>query len=101
MSNIIKYLPNRRITYTQRIEMVNTEIRELQRGLEKFEQTLTKRRTFLQARMEENQISVRETRKNREEFEENVVQKGVDIITGKIPAEKFIKCYNNHFTLIP
>lgn len=84
----------------QRIEMVNTEIRELQQGLEKFEQTSTKKRTYLQARMEENQISIRETRKRREAFEENVVQKGVDIITGKIPAEKFIKCHDNHFTLI-
>lgn len=96
----MKYLPNR-ITYTQRIEMVNTEIRELQRGLEKFEQTSTKKRTYLHARMEQNQISLRENRKNREEFEEHVVQKGVDIITGKIPAEKFIKCHNNHFTSIP
>ncbi|XP_012055541.1 PREDICTED: coiled-coil domain-containing protein 113-like [Atta cephalotes] len=53
-----------KITYTQRIEMVNIEIRELQKKLKKI---------------------------NREEFEENVVQKGIDSITGKIPAEKFIR----------
>lgn len=79
--------------------MANTEIRELRKELEKFEQTLSKKRTYLQAQMEENQISTCETHKNREQFEENVVQKGIDIITGKIPAEKFIKCYNR-FTIM-
>lgn len=79
--------------------MANTEIRELQKGLEKLEQTSTKKKTYLRARMEENQISSREICKNREEFEENVVQKGIDSITGKIPAEKFIRCYNQ-FTII-
>lgn len=79
--------------YMHRIEMANTEIRELQKGLEKFEQTSMKKKLYLRARIEENQISIREICKNREEFEENVVQKGIDSITGKIPAEKFIKCY--------
>lgn len=74
--------------------MVNTEIRELQEGLKKFEQTSTKKKIYLRARIEENQISTREICKNREEFEENVVQKGIDSITGKIPAEKFLRCYN-------
>ncbi|XP_024888205.1 coiled-coil domain-containing protein 113-like [Temnothorax curvispinosus] len=80
-----------KITYMHRIEMANTEIRELQKGLEKFEQTSTKKKIYLRARMEESQISTRETCRTREEFEENVVQKGIDSITGKIPAEKFIR----------
>ncbi|KYN09209.1 hypothetical protein ALC57_18639 [Trachymyrmex cornetzi] len=80
-----------KITYMDRIEMVHTEIRELQKKLEKTEQTSTKKKIYLRARMEENQISIREIFKNREEFEENVVQKGIDSITGKIPAEKFIR----------
>ncbi|KYN06358.1 hypothetical protein ALC62_02695 [Cyphomyrmex costatus] len=82
---------NRRITYMHRIEMVNTEIWELQKKLEKFEQTFIKKKIYLRAQMEENQISIHAILKTREEFEENVVQKGVDSITGKIPAEKFIR----------
>jgi len=74
-----------------RIEMVNTEIRESQKKLEKFEQTSRKKKVYLRARIEENQIGTREILKTREEFEENVVQKGIDSITGKIPAEKFIR----------
>ncbi|XP_011063335.1 PREDICTED: coiled-coil domain-containing protein 113-like [Acromyrmex echinatior] len=87
----LHFLLNRRLTYMHRIEMVNTEIRELQKKLKKIEQTSTKKKIYLRARIEENQISIHEILKNREEFEENVVQKGVDIITGKIPAEKFIR----------
>lgn len=83
-----------------RIEMVNTEIRELQKKIEKIEQTSTKKKIYLRARMEENQISIREIFKNREEFEENVVQKGIDSIMRKIPAEKFIRCYDKHSTVI-
>lgn len=77
-----------------RIEMANTEIQELQKTIEKIENKSIKKKIYLRARMEENQINIRETCKTREEFEENIVQKGVDIITGKIPAEKFMRCYN-------
>lgn len=73
--------------------MVYTEIRELQKELLKLQQTSTKRKMYLRAQMEENEISIGEICKAREEFEENVVQQGVDSITGKIPAEKFIRCY--------
>lgn len=72
--------------------MTNTEIRELQKGFKKIEKTSIKKKIYLQARMEENEISTREICKHREEFEENIVQKGIDSITGKIPAEKFIRC---------
>lgn len=47
----------------------------------------------MRAQIEENEIGIRETCKTREEFEENVVRKGIDSITGKITAEKFIRCY--------
>ncbi|XP_072762278.1 cilia- and flagella-associated protein 263-like [Anoplolepis gracilipes] len=80
-----------KLTYACRIEMVNTEIREVQKELIKLEQTSAKRKIYLRAQMEENEMSIRETCKAREEFEENVVLKGVDSITGKIPAEKFIR----------
>ncbi|XP_028046035.1 uncharacterized protein LOC114254287 [Monomorium pharaonis] len=87
-------LLNCRITYMVRIEMTNIEIRELQMELEKLEQSSKKKKIYLRARMEENHINIRETCKTREEFEQNVVQKGADSITGKIPAEKFIRCYH-------
>lgn len=86
-------MSNRRITYAYRIEMVNTEIRELQKELIKLEKTSTKRKKYIRARIEENEMSIRETCKTREDFEENIVYKGIDKITGKIPAEKFIRCY--------
>lgn len=73
--------------------MVNTEIRELEKELMKLVKTLTKRKKYIRARIEEDEISIRETYKTREDFEENIVYKGVDKITGKIPAEKFIRCY--------
>lgn len=94
-------MSNRRITYACRIEMVNTEIRELQKELIKLEQTSTKKKKYMRAQMEENEMGIRETCKTREEFEEKVVEKGIDSITGKISAEKFIRC-NKHldYTLL-
>lgn len=80
--------------------MANTEIRESQKRQEKLEQMSMKKKIYLRARMEENQISIREILKSREEFEENVVQKGIDSITGKIPAEKFIRCCTEQQELI-
>ncbi|KAL0119024.1 hypothetical protein PUN28_009569 [Cardiocondyla obscurior] len=80
-----------KIPFVYRIEMVNTEIRELKRAIIKFEQTFVKRRIHLRAQLEENQISIHEICKSREDFEENVVQKGFDSITGKMSADKFIR----------
>lgn len=80
--------------------MANTEIRESQKRQEKLEQMSMKKKIYLRARMEENQISIREILKSREEFEENVVQKGIDSITGKIPAEKLIRCCTEQQELI-
>ncbi|EFN63634.1 Coiled-coil domain-containing protein 113 [Camponotus floridanus] len=80
-----------KITYACRIEMVNTEIRELQKELIKLEQMSTKKIKYMRAQIEENEMSIRETCKTREEFEEKVIEKGIDSITGKIPAEKFIR----------
>lgn len=93
-------MSNRRITYACRIEMVNTEIRELQKELIKLEQMSTKKKKYMRAQIEENEMSIRETCKTREEFEEKVVEKGIDSITGKIPAEKFIRCYVINISII-
>lgn len=85
---------NHRITYGQRTEMVNVELRELQKEVRNLEKTSRKKRIYLRVQMEESESSIREIYKARKEFEDNVVQKGVDIITGKIPAEKFIRSYD-------
>jgi hypothetical protein len=71
--------------------MVNTEIRELQEEIVKLGQRLRRKKIHLRARMQESEISIYETLKTKEAFEEQVVRKGVDPITGKIPAEKFIR----------
>lgn len=76
--------------------MVNTEIRELSKQVVEFEQKLIKKKLYLQAKLEEKEISTREVRETKEQFEQNVVLKGVDSITGKIPAEKFIRCHSNY-----
>lgn len=80
--------------------MVNTEIRELQKELIKLEQMSTKKKKYMRAQIEENEMSIRETCKTREEFEEKVVEKGIDSITGKIPAEKFIRYYVINVSII-
>ncbi|XP_067207927.1 cilia- and flagella-associated protein 263 [Linepithema humile] len=77
-----------KISYAYRIEMVNTEIRELQKILKNLEQTSKRKKVYLRAQVEENEISILEICKIKEEFENNVVQKS---IKRKIPAEKFIR----------
>nr|XP_012229377.1 PREDICTED: coiled-coil domain-containing protein 113 [Linepithema humile] len=86
-----------KISYAYRIEMVNTEIRELQKILKNLEQTSKRKKVYLRAQVEENEISILEICKIKEEFENNVVQKS---IKRKIPAEKFIRCYDRHFTIV-
>ncbi|XP_014473563.1 PREDICTED: coiled-coil domain-containing protein 113-like [Dinoponera quadriceps] len=54
------------------------------------------RKLHLQAQMKENETSIRETFETRERFEKDVVEKGVDSITGKIPAEKFVRCHRSY-----
>ena len=78
--------------------MVNTELRELQKMLINFERTSTKRKTYLGAQAEESEISILEICKASLEFEDNIVQKS---IKKKIPAEKFLRCYNKHFAIVP
>ncbi|EFN79408.1 Coiled-coil domain-containing protein 113 [Harpegnathos saltator] len=82
---------NHRIPYAHRIEMVNTEIQQLLKELTEVERKAVKRKMYLQAQIKENEISIRETSEMRERFEKDVVEKGVDSITGKIPAEKFVR----------
>ncbi|XP_020279577.1 coiled-coil domain-containing protein 113-like [Pseudomyrmex gracilis] len=80
-----------KIPYAYRIDMINTEIRERQKGLITLEELWTKKHIRLQAQIEEKEISIDEINSFKEEFEENIVKKGIDSITGKIPAEKFIR----------
>lgn len=74
--------------------MVNTEIQQLLKELIEVEQKSTKRKVQLQAQIRENETSIRETVETRKRFEKDVVEKGIDSITGKIPAEEFVRCHN-------
>lgn len=91
---------NRRIPYAYRIEMINTEIQQLLKELTEVEQKSAKRKIDLQAQMRENETSIRETFETREKFGKDIIEKGVDSITGKIPAEKFVRCHNNKLSYI-
>lgn len=71
--------------------MANKEIEEMRKSLAELEQSTVKRRANLRAQMEEIELRIRETYEAREELEETVVKKGVDPLTGKIPAEKFVR----------
>lgn len=90
---------DRRIPYEYRIELVNTEIQHLSKNLMEVERKSAKKKLDLQAQIKVNEISIYETFETREWFEKDVVRKGVDSITGKIPAEKFVRCHNNYFII--
>lgn len=89
-------MSNRRIPYAHRIKIVNTVIQQLSKEVTEVERKSAIRKLYLQAQVRENENSIRETLETRERFERDVVEKGVDSITGKIPAEKFIRCHNNY-----
>ena len=71
--------------------MANKEIDDMKKSLAELEQLAVKKRAELRAQMEEIELRIRETCEAKEELEEVVVKKGVDPLTGKIPAEKFVK----------
>lgn len=91
---------NHRIPYTYRIELVDNEIQQLKKELMDVERKSVKRKIHLEAQIKENETSIRETFETRERFEREVVEKGVDSITGKIPAEKFVRYHNNYSVII-
>ncbi|XP_054010824.1 uncharacterized protein LOC128893694 [Hylaeus anthracinus] len=80
-----------KITMAHRILMANKEVEEMRKKLEDFTEAVRKRKAHMRAEIEELQIRTSEVHEAKEEFEEEVVVKGVDPITGKIPAERVIR----------
>ncbi|XP_043287789.1 coiled-coil domain-containing protein 113 isoform X2 [Venturia canescens] len=80
-----------RITVAHRIEMASKEIDEMKKSLAELEQFTIKRRANLRAQMEEIELRIRETHEARHELEINLEKRWIDPLTGKIPAEKFIR----------
>lgn len=67
------------------------EMEELQKNLNKFYKDSHKRKCILKAELEEVGIEIAETLEASNQFEQTVVIEGVDPLTQRIPAEKFIR----------
>ena len=76
---------------THRMEMAEKEIQEMKKNLKQMEQRCTKRRANLTARLEDAELRIWETKEMKREFKEKILEQGVDFITGKIPAEKYVR----------
>ncbi|XP_029049234.2 coiled-coil domain-containing protein 113-like [Osmia bicornis bicornis] len=63
----------------------------MRKVLDRFGEETRKKKTYLRAEIEELEIRITEVQEARDEFEEDVVEKGVNRITGKIPAEKIVR----------
>ncbi|XP_015596618.1 coiled-coil domain-containing protein 113 [Cephus cinctus] len=86
-----------KITLNHRIEMTNKEIDEMKKSLVDLEKLAAKTRMDLRARTEEIELRIRETNEARVELEEKLVKRGVDPLTGKIPAERFMRFMEEWF----
>ncbi|XP_076241098.1 cilia- and flagella-associated protein 263-like [Calliopsis andreniformis] len=80
-----------RITMAHRMTMANKEVSEMKKKFEAFRESAKRKKANMRAEIEELEIRVSEVHEAREEFEEEIVIRGIDDITGKIPAEKIIR----------
>ncbi|XP_076634702.1 cilia- and flagella-associated protein 263 [Colletes latitarsis] len=80
-----------KITIAHRITMANKEIDEMKKKLEDFRKSARKQKARMRAEIEELEIRISEVHEAKDDFEEEVVFKGVDPITGRIPAERVIR----------
>ncbi|CAK9827619.1 Coiled-coil domain-containing protein 113 [Anthophora retusa] len=87
------YGESTKITMAHRIAMSKKELEELKKKLEQFRQYARKKQEIMRAEIEEIEIRINEAQETKEEFEEDVVVKGVDDITGKIPAERVTRFF--------
>ncbi|XP_015433600.1 PREDICTED: coiled-coil domain-containing protein 113-like [Dufourea novaeangliae] len=88
VSTVGKCTEHSKITITHRITMAYKEVEEMTKKLSEEKSLAKKRKAQIRAEIEEVEIRITEVHEAKVEFEENVVVKGVDRITGKIPAEK-------------
>ncbi|XP_043488932.1 coiled-coil domain-containing protein 113-like [Polistes fuscatus] len=80
-----------RITIPQRMEMMKNEIIEFKKNLLLFEKSNRKEDIKFNAEVEELEVRIRDVKDTRVRFENDIVIGGIDHLTGKIPAETFIK----------
>ncbi|XP_015115379.1 coiled-coil domain-containing protein 113 [Diachasma alloeum] len=90
-SALIPQSKNLRITLNHRIEMTNKEIEEMKKHLVNLEQQTIKKKANLRAQVEEIQLRIKDIQEAKTELEENVIKRGIDPVSGKLPAEKLIK----------
>lgn len=67
------------------------ETEEIQTALEKFIKKSHRNKCNLKAEIEEFNIRDAELKESRDIFEQTIVIEGVDKLTQRIPAEKFIR----------
>ncbi|XP_066589267.1 cilia- and flagella-associated protein 263 [Prorops nasuta] len=80
---------------TQRMEMLDSEIQEMEKQLQVLTENINAKKAVLEARKDEIEIRAKETFSAIDEFEKKLIQKGFDQLTGKVPAEKFLKFVND------
>ncbi|XP_017788696.1 PREDICTED: coiled-coil domain-containing protein 113-like [Habropoda laboriosa] len=84
-----------KITMAHRMAMAKKELEQLKKKLDHLKQFARKREEIMRAEIEEIEIRINEAHETKEEFEEEVVVKGVDPITGKIPAERVTRFFED------
>lgn len=74
-----------------RMAMASKEIDEIKRKFEMHRETARRRKASLRAEIEELEIRVTEIQESKVELEDAVIIRGIESITGKIPAEKITR----------
>ncbi|KAF7993378.1 hypothetical protein HCN44_007881 [Aphidius gifuensis] len=94
-SKLIPHVKRLRITLTRRAEMATEETEETKKNMLALEKETMKKKESIQAQMEEIQTRIQDIHETKNHLEENIVKKGVDPLTGKISAKKFIRFMND------
>lgn len=85
------FILNFRVNFAQRTELVFRELEEMQISFQLFQKRSAAQNNHLDAEIEEMNIRSGEIEDGRKVFEENIIVGGVDALTQRIPAEKFIR----------
>ncbi|KAK4886016.1 hypothetical protein RN001_002287 [Aquatica leii] len=80
-----------RINLSQKMDLSMREMEEMQIALDEFIQKSHRAKSNLKAKLEELVVRESEVKDARSIFEQTIVTEGVDSLTGKIPAEKFLR----------
>lgn len=80
-----------RINISQKTDLVMRETEEIQVALEKFVKRSHRNKCNLKAEIEEYNVRDNEIQESAETFEQTIAVEGVDKLTQRIPAEKFLR----------